>query len=71
MGANSRGDSAADSFAPPGGGTLGVAVGRRGTAVPHRLGPPRQPSPKSATADFDAGEGVAADQVRLKQIAAE
>jgi len=71
MGANSRGNSAAESFPPPGGGTLGVAFGRRGTAVPHRLGPPRQPSPKSATADFDSEEGVAADQVRLKHIAAE
>jgi hypothetical protein len=71
MGANSRGDSAADCFPPPGGGALGMAVGRRGTAVPHRLGPPRQPSPKSATADFDWGEGLAADQLRLKQIAAE
>src|SRR5215470_1575429 len=73
-GANLRRSSAANSSPPPCGEGLGVGVGVLDTALPPPPDPPPQPSPsrnrvyagfghsikrsKSATADFDWGEGV-------------
>src|SRR5262249_10728871 len=75
LGASLRRNSAANSSPPPCGEGLGVGVERGGTASPQPPDPPPQPSPsrnrvyagfghsikrsKSATADFDRGEGDA------------
>src|SRR5713226_5153099 len=75
-GASIRRGIAASSSPPPCEEASGVGVGDWGTSAPQRPDPPPQPSPsrnrvyagfghsirgsKSATADFDRGEGVAA-----------
>src|SRR5215831_6214904 len=81
VGASLRRNSAANSSSPPCGEGLGVGVVRGGTALPQPPDPPPRPSPsrnrvyagfghstkrsKSATADFDWGEGVTAARPQL------
>jgi 4-diphosphocytidyl-2-C-methyl-D-erythritol kinase len=81
IGANLGCNSAANSSPPPCGEGAGVGVARGGIALPQLPDPPPQPSPsrnrvyagfghsikasKSAMADFDWGEGVAAARPQL------